>query len=193
MPSIQDMRPAGSPPEEPLIAPTTGTSGVRPDYPLGMKILLAASLFAVSLAYAQPADSGPPPESPPKAAAGMFCVMPTASAAKGAPSYPLGGLSAPVVGCHDDPAVIKKSKDKIRFKLFVSPDRKTRIDYVWDKPNEIQAACKNACIEQGELCKEAYAKGDKAKSSGCAAQQKACLNAQKPSTVEFQKGNCNKP
>lgn len=175
-----------------MSAPATGTAGGRPDYPLGMRILLAASLFAVSLAYAQPTDGGPPPESPPKADSGMFCVVPTASAAKGAPSYPLGGVSAPVVGCHDDNAAIKKSKDKIRFKLFVSPDRKARIDYVWDKPNEIQAACKNACIAQGKECKQRYAKGDKAKSSDCVAQHKACVDAQKPSTVEFQKGKCRK-
>jgi hypothetical protein len=182
-------------PEEQVSEPFAVTEGVRPDYPLGMKISLSASLLAVSLAYAQPASSGSLAESTPTAGAPMFCEMPKASAAKGTPSYPVGGVSAPFVGCHDDKNKVNDAGKvkNVRFKLFVSPDRGARIDYVWNKPNEIQAACKNACIEQEKACKEKYAKGDKVKALHCVAQEKACLGAQKPSTVEFQMGKCGKP
>ncbi|MCY0997366.1 hypothetical protein OWM54_09490 [Myxococcus sp. MISCRS1] len=70
------------------------------------------------------------------------------------------------MGGHDKNKLHVLGKVKrIRLERFVAPDRGRRADSVWNHPNEIQAACKNACIEQQQNRTDEDAKHDKPSAS----------------------------
>ncbi|KAK6349046.1 hypothetical protein TWF730_009806 [Orbilia blumenaviensis] len=125
-------------------------------------------------------DEDKPEEEEPKLP-DTLCVMPgvpqpVAKQYKGA-KYPLGGIKAPAVSCHNDKA---KHKAGYHFKLFVGkgtdwPDAVCRIDYA-HRASEVTAACWNACIEQRKSCYTGYAQDEPAKKKECDFQQLACLD-----------------
>ncbi|PTL76554.1 hypothetical protein [Vitiosangium sp. GDMCC 1.1324] len=148
-----------------------------------MKTILSASLFAASLAYGQlPELAKASAEGLPPKSAASICIKPTVpeSVAKKwrDVQFPLGGLDAPIVSCHDNK---EKFKVGYHFKLFVGPgtdfpDAVCRIDYL-HKPEELQNACWNACIEQKKLCDKSFTAKNKADSKTlCDAQLLACKN-----------------
>jgi hypothetical protein len=108
-----------------------------------------------------------------------ICVRPTVPAAVAKMyqdvKFPLGEIEAPPVSCHDQKA---KFKVGYHFKLFVGtgtdwPDAVCRVDYL-HKPEEITAACWNACIEQKKDCIQKFATGDKKRKKLCDLQLLAC-------------------
>lgn len=131
-------------------------------------LMCLTAVFAFSVANPSFA-SEPSPES-----AASLCALPhvPVDVAKKWPGarFPVGGLEAPSVSCHDDKA---KFKAGYHFKLFVSPGSGHRIDYL-HKPAELQAACWNACIEQQKTCIQQFAKSDAAKKGLCDTQLQAC-------------------
>lgn len=135
-------------------------------------LMCLTAVFTLSVAVPSFA-SEPPPESSTASICPMTKVTENTLKMKPNSSFPVGGIKAPKVSCHDNK---EKFKAGYHFKLFVSPDRKQRIDYL-HKPEEIQAACQNACIEQSKNCKETFAKGDKAKVAMCNAQLHDCMAA----------------
>ncbi|RVD82050.1 uncharacterized protein DFL_009893 [Arthrobotrys flagrans] len=125
----------------------------------------------------QPGDEEPP----------TICILPQVPSSdsekyKGI-TYPLGGIKAPSVSCHNDEA---KFKAGFHFKLFAKPGAECRIDYK-RTTKEIQAACWNACIEQSKVCKTTYASKKVCKdkvcwetsvlATQCETQLKACKDA----------------
>ncbi|KAK6363126.1 hypothetical protein TWF730_000575 [Orbilia blumenaviensis] len=133
-----------------------------------------------------------------------LCAMPVLSSAvkkKWADAkYPLAGIKAPAVSCHDDKS---KHKAGYHFKLYVGPNTPwpkadCRIDYV-HKPEDIQSACWNACIEQRKDClKSAAVKKMSKYTELCQAQHDACRDANDKSKAPavIQKINdeyCKKP
>ncbi|TQF10572.1 hypothetical protein FJV41_38700 [Myxococcus llanfairpwllgwyngyllgogerychwyrndrobwllllantysiliogogogochensis] len=135
-------------------------------------LMCLTAVFTLSVAVPSFA-SEPPPESSAASICPMTKVNENTLKLKPNNSFPVGGIKAPKVSCHDNK---EKFKAGYHFKLFVSPDRKERIDYL-HKPEEIQAACQNACIEQSKNCKETFAKGDKSKVAMCTAQLHDCMAA----------------
>ncbi|EPS41022.1 hypothetical protein H072_5095 [Dactylellina haptotyla CBS 200.50] len=127
------------------------------------------------------------------------CTLPQAAAAdlkkwKGM-VFPLGGVWAPAVNCHDDKS---KYKDGYHFKLFADEGASCRIDYK-HTTDEISTACMNACIEQSKACKTKYA-AKKYCSGGtcwetsvlvtqCQTQLDACKAANKPENANIAKAN----
>ncbi|KAK6528513.1 hypothetical protein TWF281_009754 [Arthrobotrys megalospora] len=134
----------------------------------------------------KPDEENPDEENPddnegnPGGKGATICVVPKVpgSVSKKWPDvkFPLGGIYAPPVGCHDDKT---KFKDGNPFKLFVGPGTNwpkaaCPTDYTSD-PTDVQKACWNSCLEQRKDCEKSFKpKVAALKTTLCDAQLIAC-------------------
>ncbi|MBN8471753.1 hypothetical protein JYJ95_35040 [Corallococcus exiguus] len=138
-------------------------------------LMSLSTVFALSFAAPTFASEPPPKSKRPDS----ICVLPSvpATVAKKSPNtkYPLGGINAPAVSCHDNKG---KHAAGYHFKLYVGkgtdwPDAVARLDYL-HKPEELTAACWNACIEQKKSCSSGFAKANADRQKLCEIQLQAC-------------------
>ncbi|MFY1824422.1 hypothetical protein ACN47A_00770 [Myxococcus fulvus] len=142
-----------------------------------MKKSLLCLSAVLTLSVAAPSFASEPP--PKSKGPDSICVLPSVPASVAKKSlntkYPVGGIKAPAVSCHDN-----KGKHKVgyHFKLYVGrgtdwPDAVCRVDYL-NKPEELTAACWNACIEQKKSCYSGFAKANADRETLCDNQLLAC-------------------
>jgi hypothetical protein len=136
-------------------------------------LMCLTAVYALFAAGPSLASEPLPPED------ASICVQPRVPKAVtdkfGDVKFPLGGVQAPIVSCHNNKA---KFKAGYHFKLFIGPgtdwpDAVCRVDYA-HTITEITNACWNACIEQKKECYQKFAKKDKKLEKLCDMQMLAC-------------------